>query len=107
MSLAYTMFNVYLPKLLETGSSDDTSTKSLEASLWDVLIITMGGCPGAILGAYTVESPLGFQTPTISEQPRLQLMPRKVFRSKVEHSTSPIHALPHDTVNFPADLKNV
>ncbi|KAG1723017.1 major facilitator superfamily domain-containing protein [Suillus paluster] len=59
MSLAYTMFNVYLPKLLETGSSDDTSTKSLEDSLWDVLIFTMGGCPGAILGAYMVESPLG------------------------------------------------
>lgn len=59
MSLAYTMFNVYLPKLLETGSSDDTSTKSLEDSLWDVLIFTLGGCPGAILGAYMVESPLG------------------------------------------------
>ncbi|KAG1858638.1 major facilitator superfamily domain-containing protein [Suillus tomentosus] len=59
MSLAYTMFNVYLPKLLETGSGDDTSTKSLEHSLWDVLIFTMGGCPGAILGAYMVESPLG------------------------------------------------
>ncbi|KAG2138594.1 MFS general substrate transporter [Suillus bovinus] len=59
MSLAYTMFNVYLPKLLETGSSDDTSTKSLEHSLWDVLIFTLGGCPGAILGAYMVESPLG------------------------------------------------
>ncbi|KAJ8593082.1 MFS general substrate transporter [Rhizopogon salebrosus TDB-379] len=58
MSLAYTMFNVYLPKLLETGSSDD-STKSLEDSLWDVLIFTLGGCPGAILGAYMVESPLG------------------------------------------------
>lgn len=43
------MFNVYLPKLLETGSSDDTSPKSLEDSLWDVLIFTMGGCPGAIV----------------------------------------------------------
>jgi hypothetical protein len=47
--LAYTMFNVYLPKLLEFGSSDDTSTKSLEDSLRDVLIFTMGGCPGAIV----------------------------------------------------------
>lgn len=47
--LAYTMFNVYLPKLLETGSSDETSTKSLEDSLWDVLIFTLGGCPGAIV----------------------------------------------------------
>ncbi|KAH7915443.1 major facilitator superfamily domain-containing protein [Hygrophoropsis aurantiaca] len=58
MSLAYTMFNVYLPKLLETGSTDG-SVKSLEDSLWDVVIFTLGGCPGAILGAYMVESRLG------------------------------------------------
>lgn len=69
MSLAYTMFNVYLPKLLETrlGSmnpDDPTMTKtspstSLVASLWDVVIYSIGGCPGAILGAYLVESSLG------------------------------------------------
>ncbi|KAH7924538.1 MFS general substrate transporter [Leucogyrophana mollusca] len=58
MSLAYTMFNVYLPKLLETGSTDG-SVKPLEDSLWDVVIFTLGGCPGAILGAYMVESRLG------------------------------------------------
>jgi hypothetical protein len=46
------MFNVYLPKLLETGSSDETSTKSLEDSLWDVLIFTLGGCPGAIVRCF-------------------------------------------------------
>jgi hypothetical protein len=43
------MFNVYLPKLLETGSSDENSTKSLEDSLWDFLIFSLGGCPGAIV----------------------------------------------------------
>ncbi|KAF8907387.1 major facilitator superfamily domain-containing protein [Mucidula mucida] len=59
MSLAYTMFNVFLPKLLESGSGSGTEPKSLEASLWDVVIFTIGGCPGAILGAYLVESPLG------------------------------------------------
>ncbi|KAK0238623.1 MFS general substrate transporter [Armillaria nabsnona] len=60
MSLAYTMFNVFLPKLLETGrgSSGDTE-KSLEDSLWDVVIFTIGGCPGAIFGAYMIESRLG------------------------------------------------
>ena len=47
--LAYTMFNVYLPKLLETGTSEANSTKSLEDSLWDLLIFTLGGCPGAIV----------------------------------------------------------
>ncbi|TFK33035.1 MFS general substrate transporter [Crucibulum laeve] len=61
MSLAYTMFNVFLPKLLETSSAKDTPStpKSLEESLWDVVIFTIGGCPGAILGAYLIESPLG------------------------------------------------
>ncbi|KAF5376819.1 hypothetical protein D9757_008908 [Collybiopsis confluens] len=65
MSLAYTMFNVFLPKLLESSSvpsSDDGATvrpKTLEESLWDVVIFTLGGCPGAILGAYMIESSLG------------------------------------------------
>jgi len=70
MSLAYTMFNVYLPKLLETrlgrmGADGPVSTKAsspssaLIDSLWDVVIYSIGGCPGAILGAYLVESSLG------------------------------------------------
>ncbi|KAJ7701373.1 major facilitator superfamily domain-containing protein [Mycena rosella] len=54
MALAYTMFNVFLPKLLE-----DTGTKSIEDSLWDVLIFTLGGCPGALLGARLILTPLG------------------------------------------------
>ncbi|KIK69824.1 hypothetical protein GYMLUDRAFT_151542 [Collybiopsis luxurians FD-317 M1] len=65
MSLAYTMFNVFLPKLLESSSGSSSNNdagivpKTLEESLWDVVIFTLGGCPGAILGAYMVESPLG------------------------------------------------
>ncbi|KAI0372276.1 MFS general substrate transporter [Pilatotrama ljubarskyi] len=62
MSLAYTMFNVYLPKLLETRSpSGDAggAPKSLEESLWDVVIYSLGGCPGALLGAWLIESRLG------------------------------------------------
>ncbi|KAG5716957.1 hypothetical protein E4T56_gene15898, partial [Termitomyces sp. T112] len=63
MSLAFTMFNVFLPKLLETRPESEnvvvTETKSLEESLWDVVIFTIGGCPGAILGAWLIESPLG------------------------------------------------
>jgi len=42
------MFNVFLPKLLETRSSSDV-TQTLEQSLWDVVIFTIGGCPGAIV----------------------------------------------------------
>lgn len=51
VSLAYTMFNVYLPKLLETRSSpgDGGVPKSLTDSLWDVVIYSVGGCPGAIV----------------------------------------------------------
>ncbi|THH29107.1 hypothetical protein EUX98_g5071 [Antrodiella citrinella] len=59
MSLAYTMFNVYLPKLLEGRLGRDNAPKTLNDSLWDVVIYSFGGCPGAILGAYMVDTPLG------------------------------------------------
>ncbi|KAI8994255.1 MFS general substrate transporter [Trametes punicea] len=62
MSLAFTMFNVYLPKLLEGRSPTGApggAPKSLEDSLWDVVIYSLGGCPGAVLGAWLIESPLG------------------------------------------------
>ena len=42
------MFNVFLPKLLETRSSSGVP-QTLEESLWDVMIFTLGGCPGAIV----------------------------------------------------------
>ena len=45
LSPAYTMFNVFLPKLLETSDVPQT----LEQSLQDVVIFTIGGCPGAIV----------------------------------------------------------
>jgi len=72
------MFNVFLPKLLEMGSSGEERVKTLEENLWDVMIFTVGGTPGAIvsqkwtpflfllqklmkliqLGAWLVETPL-------------------------------------------------
>ena len=42
------MFNVFLPKLLESRSSFDVP-QTLEQSLWDVMIFTIGGCPGAVV----------------------------------------------------------
>ncbi len=45
------MFNVYLPKLLEGRGGDDGAAKSLEDNLWDVVIYTVGGCPGAIVSS--------------------------------------------------------
>ncbi|KAF8349514.1 MFS general substrate transporter [Amanita rubescens] len=60
MSLAFTMFNVFLPKLLEYAPGPAVvGPKSLEDSLWDVVVFTIGGCPGAILGAFFIESSLG------------------------------------------------
>ncbi|KAH9959805.1 major facilitator superfamily domain-containing protein [Russula dissimulans] len=57
-SLAYTMFNVYLPKLLETRHVVSIAeSASLERILWDVVIFTIGGCPGAVLGAWLIERP--------------------------------------------------
>jgi hypothetical protein len=55
------MFNVYLPKLLETRlgrmspggpvseSSAASPSSSLIDSLWDVVVYSIGGCPGAIV----------------------------------------------------------
>lgn len=45
------MFNVFLPKLLETASDPKglLPPKTLEDTLWDVVIFTVGGCPGAIV----------------------------------------------------------
>ena len=51
--LAFTMFNVYLPKLLETRRRviSVAETASLERALWEVAIFTIGGCPGAVVRA--------------------------------------------------------
>jgi hypothetical protein len=56
---AYTMFNVFLPKLLETsaGSQDGVETpKTLEDTLWDVVIFTLGGCPGPIVSFTSISA---------------------------------------------------
>ncbi|KAF8758787.1 Sugar transporter [Rhizoctonia solani] len=60
MSLAFTMFNVYLPKLLERRLGDAGGGEgSRKEALWDIVIFTLGGCPGALIGAWMIESPLG------------------------------------------------
>jgi hypothetical protein len=44
------MFNVYLPKLLESaGPSDGDAPRPIAESLWDIVIFTLGGCPGALV----------------------------------------------------------
>ncbi|KIY51552.1 MFS general substrate transporter [Fistulina hepatica ATCC 64428] len=53
MAMAFTLFNVFLPLLLETGSE---KPRNVSATLWDVVVYTLGGCPGAPLGAWMVQS---------------------------------------------------
>ena len=62
------MFNAFLPKLLEkrlegmspvsslmrTGAGTQSKESSLEDSLWDVVIYSIGGCPGAIVSSQMV-----------------------------------------------------
>jgi hypothetical protein len=50
IALAFTMFNVYLPKMLETRRVVSLAeTSSLEKTLWDVVIFTVAGCPGSVV----------------------------------------------------------
>lgn len=53
------MFNVFLPKMLEmqTGGEVGGQPKSLKQTMWDVVIFTIAGCPGAIV-CYTTFIPL-------------------------------------------------
>jgi len=48
------MFNVFLPKLLESrlGSSSSDNHVSRKRAMWDVVIFTLGGCPGAIVSEF-------------------------------------------------------
>ncbi|KAG8785689.1 hypothetical protein FRB91_000445 [Serendipita sp. 411] len=64
MALAYTIFNVFLPTLLEYrskpvpenhGSRRAEVQSSLTSPLWEIVIFTLGGCPGSLLGAYLVD----------------------------------------------------
>ena len=65
------MFNVFLPKLLESTPSRSAiiQPKSLEESLWDVVVFTIGGCPGAIVRRllpmyrHVIDSRLVWRTP--------------------------------------------
>lgn len=49
--LAYTMFNVYFPKLIELrlGKEAAGGSASRKHAMWDVVSFTIGGMPGAIV----------------------------------------------------------
>ncbi|GEM12452.1 MFS transporter [Rhodotorula toruloides] len=58
-SAGYTIFNVFLPKFLETKLSGGGQPSSQEATLRDYVLYTVSGLPGSLLGAYLVETSLG------------------------------------------------
>jgi sugar phosphate permease len=55
------MTNVYMPKLLEAREPANvataTSPQGLQRSLSDLLVYTLGGCPGPLFAAWLVEQP--------------------------------------------------
>lgn len=60
INLAYTMFNVFLPKFLESrGVADDESSDSRSAVYRDYFIYTLCSVPGAMVGTWLVETKLG------------------------------------------------
>lgn len=76
--LAFTMFNVFLPKLLETRREISVAkATSLETTLWEVVIFTIGGCPGAVVR--TLLCPVCF----FADQPIFPLSTTIHFNNKV------------------------
>lgn len=62
VSFGYTMFNVFLPKYLES-LGDDEDDKSIDLSMRDVLydyvVYSLCGVPGSLAGAWLIETSLG------------------------------------------------
>ncbi|KDE04406.1 hypothetical protein MVLG_05196 [Microbotryum lychnidis-dioicae p1A1 Lamole] len=59
VSAGYTIFNVFLPKYLEQRLGQSTGQASRTQSLWDYVLYTVSGLPGAPLGAWLIEGRLG------------------------------------------------
>ncbi|BGP56209.1 hypothetical protein JCM8202_002100 [Rhodotorula sphaerocarpa] len=60
-SAGYTIFNVFLPKFLESKLSDSEpdQTTTPEETLRDYVFYTLSGLPGSLVGAWLIETPLG------------------------------------------------
>ncbi|WWD21884.1 hypothetical protein CI109_106372 [Kwoniella shandongensis] len=58
MSFAYTMFNVWLPSVLESRASGE-GDEAIKEALNDYVLYSIAGCPGSILGAWMVQTRLG------------------------------------------------
>jgi len=54
------MFNVFLPTLLEYRSKNESkehedTSAGLAGALWEVVIFTIGGCPGALVSDRVIQ----------------------------------------------------
>ncbi|RCH93324.1 hypothetical protein CU097_013048 [Rhizopus azygosporus] len=98
-SVAYTMFNVFLPKFLETVQSEEAKPTLAEV-YWDYLIYSLAGMPGSVIASYLVETSFGRKgTMAISAiGSSLSLLVFSVFKARL------IMVLSSSSVSFLATL---
>ncbi|GAN00969.1 MFS general substrate transporter [Mucor ambiguus] len=58
-SVAYTMFNVFLPKFLETLGFEGEAVPTREQVYWDYMIYSLAGVPGSVIASWMIETRLG------------------------------------------------
>ncbi|KAI8991988.1 major facilitator superfamily domain-containing protein [Mycotypha africana] len=59
-AVAYTMFNVFLPKYLETlGFEGEAKAPSHQQVYWDYMIYSIAGVPGSVIASWMIETNLG------------------------------------------------
>lgn len=58
-SAGYTLFNLFFPKLVELRLGKHAEGGSLTHALWNVVVYTLGGTPGSMIGAMMQETRLG------------------------------------------------
>lgn len=61
VTLAFTMFNVFLPKFLESrlGKGNSEGNQDITSVMQDYLLYSLASLPGSLLGAYMIETRLG------------------------------------------------
>ncbi|CAG8662872.1 14746_t:CDS:2 [Gigaspora margarita] len=63
VSMAFVMFNVFLPKYLEalagTENSGSNGSDILDQVMKDILIFSFWGIPGSLIGTWLIDTPLG------------------------------------------------
>ncbi|RXK39614.1 membrane transporter [Tremella mesenterica] len=58
MSFAYTMFNVWLPAVLESRAKGE-GDEAIREALTEFVLYSLAGCPGSLLGAWMIQTSLG------------------------------------------------